>query len=94
MKLLFKLFSSDSHLPIEMSTPYKLRNGADDDFGLSFMLMPFGKQRAISYGGGAATWRVNFPEKNLTVVELTNLQGSQPHALAGGIAALYDDRKK
>ncbi|PXX41413.1 serine hydrolase domain-containing protein [Undibacterium pigrum] len=78
----------------EMSTPYKLRNGQDGDFGLGFMFMPFGKQPAISYGGGAATWRVHLPEKRLTVVVLTNLQGSQPHALAGGIAALYDDGAK
>lgn len=78
----------------EMSTPYKLRNGQDGDFGLGFMFMPFGKQPAISYGGGAATWRVHLPEKRLTVVVLTNLQGAQPHALAGGIAALYDDGAK
>lgn len=78
----------------EMSTPYKLRNGQNGDFGLGFMFMPFGKQPAISYGGGAATWRVHLPEKRLTVVVLTNLQGAQPHALAGGIAALYDDAAK
>jgi len=78
----------------EMSTPYKLRNGQNGDFGLGFMFMPFGKQPAISYGGGAAAWRVHLPEKHLTVVVLTNLQGAQPHALAGGIAALYDDVTK
>jgi CubicO group peptidase (beta-lactamase class C family) len=74
----------------EMSTPYKLRDGSNGDFGLGFVFMPFGKQQAISYGGGAAAWRVSLPEKHLTVVVLTNLQGAQPHALAGGIAALYD----
>jgi D-alanyl-D-alanine carboxypeptidase len=78
----------------EMNTPYKLRNGQNGDFGLGFMFMPFGKQPAISYGGGAAAWRVHLPEKHLTVVVLTNLQGAQPHALAGGIAALYDDGAK
>ncbi|MFZ6873971.1 serine hydrolase domain-containing protein [Undibacterium sp. Di27W] len=78
----------------EMTTPYKLRNGQNGDYGLGFIFMPFGKQTAISYGGGAATWRVSLPEKRLTVVVLTNLQGSQPHALAGGIAALYDTEAK
>ena len=73
----------------EMTTPYKLRNGQDGDFGLGFVFMPFGKQVAVAYGGGAATWRLSIPEQHLTVVVLSNLQGSQPHALAADIARLY-----
>ncbi len=82
-----KLLNADSLK--EMTTPYKLRDGSDGDFGLGFMFMPFGKQVAIAYGGGAATWRLSVPEQHLTVVVLTNLQGSQPHALAADIARLY-----
>lgn len=73
----------------QMTTPFKLRNGQDGDFGLGFLFMPFGKQVAIAYGGGAAAWRLSLPEQHLTVVVLTNLQGSQPHALAADIAKLY-----
>jgi CubicO group peptidase (beta-lactamase class C family) len=43
----------------------------------------------VSYGGGAATWRLAIPEKHLTVIVLTNLQDSEPEKLALGIASLY-----
>jgi tetratricopeptide (TPR) repeat protein len=44
----------------------------------------------VSYGGGAATWRVAIPEKHLIVIVLTNLQDSGPEELALGVAALYE----
>jgi hypothetical protein len=44
----------------------------------------------VSYGGGAATWRLTIPEKHLTVIVLTNLQDSQPESIALAIAALYE----
>jgi len=75
----------------EMSTPYRLNNGKEGEFGLGFLTVSFGgPYKAVSYGGGAATWRVAYPERNLTVIVLTNLQGSQPQALAAKIAALVD----
>jgi D-alanyl-D-alanine carboxypeptidase len=73
----------------EMTTPYKLNNGSDGDFGLAFLTVPFGA-KSVSYGGGAATWRLSYPEQHLTVIVLTNLQGVQPQNLAAHIAALYD----
>jgi D-alanyl-D-alanine carboxypeptidase len=78
----------------EMTTPYKLRDGKNGDFGLSFVTRPIGPRpgpyEMVSYGGGAATWRVAIPEKHLTVIVLTNLQDSGPEELALGIAALYE----
>lgn len=74
-----------------MSTPYKLSNGKNGDFGLGFLTASFGgPYNAVSYGGGAAVWRLSYPEKNLTVIVLTNLQGSQPQGLAAKIAAIVD----
>jgi CubicO group peptidase (beta-lactamase class C family) len=78
----------------EMTTPYKLPSGKSGDFGLSFFTKSFGpnvhRYAMVSYGGGAATWRLSIPEKHLTVIVLTNLQDSGPEELALGIAALYE----
>ena len=75
----------------EMVTPYRLNNGKEGDFGLGYVTASFGgPYKAVSYGGGAATWRLSYPERNLTVIVLTNLQGDQPQAIAAKIAALVD----
>ncbi len=74
----------------QMTTAYKLKSGADGDYGLGFLVGTYGPFAAVAYGGGAATWRLSLPEKHLTVVVLTNLQGSQPHRLAAEIAGLYE----
>ena len=60
----------------EMSTPYKLRDGNDGDFGLGFTTGKIGPYATVSYEGGAAAWRLSVPVKHLTVIVLTNLQGS------------------
>lgn len=76
-----------------MTTPYKLPGGRSGDFGLSFFTKSLGPSvhpyAMVSYGGGAATWRLAIPEKHLTVIVLTNLQDSEPEKLALGIASLY-----
>lgn len=73
-----------------MATPFKLTDGSDGDFGLSFLTMKLGSLNTVNYGGGAATWRVSVPEKHITVIVLTNLQGCKPENLAITIAALYE----
>jgi CubicO group peptidase (beta-lactamase class C family) len=89
----------------EMSAPFKLSDGKDGIFGLSFASVPmnmfgtstatksggaFGPYATVSYGGGAAAWRMAIPEKHLIVIVLTNLQGTSPDALAADIATLYE----
>lgn len=78
----------------EMAMPYKLPGGKSGDFGLSFFTKSLGpnvhRYAMVSYGGGAATWRLAIPEKHLTVIVLTNLQDSEPEKLTLGIAALYE----
>jgi D-alanyl-D-alanine carboxypeptidase len=77
----------------EMTTPYRLRDGKGGDFGLGFVTLSLpnaGPYAMVSYGGGAATWRLTIPEKHLTVIVLTNLQDSQPESLALGVAAIYE----
>ena len=59
----------------EMTTPFKLNNGKDGDFGLGYLTGSLGPNAVVAYGGGAATWCFSIPEKRLTVIVLTNLQG-------------------
>ena len=73
-----------------MLTPYRLNNGKDGDFGLGYVTASFGGSYKAVSCGGAATWRLPYPERNLTVIVLTNLQGDQPQAIAAKIAALVD----
>jgi D-alanyl-D-alanine carboxypeptidase len=88
----------------EMSAPSKLADGKDGIWGLGFVTVPmsvfggttamksgaFGPYATVSYGGGAAAWRLAIPEKHLIVIVLTNLQGTNPDALAADIATLYE----
>jgi CubicO group peptidase (beta-lactamase class C family) len=89
----------------EMSAPSKLADGKDGIWGLGFVTVPmsvfggtaamksgaaFGPYATVSYGGGAAAWRLAIPEKHLIVIVLTNLQGANPDALAADIATLYE----
>jgi CubicO group peptidase (beta-lactamase class C family) len=74
----------------EMTAPCRLRDGKDGAFGLGFITSSIGPYSAVSYGGGAAAWRLSIPVKRLTVIVLTNLQGSAPDTLAAGIAGLYE----
>jgi len=74
----------------EMTTPYKLKDGKNGDFGLGYSTGALGPYSAVAYGGGAATWCFSIPAKRLTVIVLTNLQGVHPQRLAADILALYD----
>lgn len=73
----------------EMTKAYQLKDGKDGSFGLSFVVKSVGPYKIVAYGGGAATWRIGIPSEHLSVIVLTNLQGSSPETLALGIATLY-----
>jgi len=45
--------------------------------------------KAVGHSGGASTAYWRFLDDKLTVIVLTNLQGSDPDSLARGVAALY-----
>lgn len=72
----------------EMARPVRLPDGRDGDFSAGFVLGQADGRRTVSYGGGAATWRLAIPDAGVTVVVLTNLQGSSPQTLAAEIAKL------
>jgi CubicO group peptidase (beta-lactamase class C family) len=84
----------------EMVKPYKLANGKDGIFALAYVSVPmnlfdtstakFGPYTTVSYGGGSATFRMSIPEKHLTVIVLTNLEGASPQYMSADIATLYE----
>jgi CubicO group peptidase (beta-lactamase class C family) len=73
----------------EMATPFTLNDGKAGTWGLGLMAGVMGEYRTAASGGGAAVWLLRVPAKRLTVIVLTNLQGSSPQTLAAGIAAFY-----
>jgi D-alanyl-D-alanine carboxypeptidase len=78
----------------EMIAPSRLPDGKVGDFGFGFFTKSFRpnvhRYAMVSYGGGAATWRLAIPEKHLIVIILTNLQDSEPEKLTLGIASIYE----
>jgi CubicO group peptidase (beta-lactamase class C family) len=73
----------------ELEHPFRMADGTDGPFGLSFVTFPIAGPGTVSYGGGAAVWRIKVPNKHLTIIILTNLQGAQPETFIADIAALY-----
>lgn len=78
----------------EMATPFRLDGGKAGAWGLGLLASDMGEYRIVASGGGAAVWLFRVPAERLTVILLTNLQGSSPQTLAAGIAALYLPRLK
>jgi hypothetical protein len=76
-----------------MTRPYKMADGKDDFFGLGFTTYPVAGPGSVSYGGGAAVWRVKVPSQLLTVIVLTKLQGALPESFIKDIVGLYSPRR-
>jgi CubicO group peptidase (beta-lactamase class C family) len=73
----------------EAAKPFRLNDGKDGEFGLGWMASDRNGHRVMQFGGGGATWQLRLPDDRLSVIVLTNLQGSSPMALAMGIAQIY-----
>jgi CubicO group peptidase (beta-lactamase class C family) len=70
-------------------TPASLADGKANTFSLGWAIADQGGRKLMAFGGAntVAYWR--FPDQHVAVIVLTNLQGSEPHALAGEIANQY-----
>jgi CubicO group peptidase (beta-lactamase class C family) len=79
----------------EIWTPTKLadgtvfRLGGALGYGLGWPLLDRPRHRAAGGSGGARAAFFVYPEDDLAVVVLTNLQGAGPEALVEGVAAIY-----
>jgi CubicO group peptidase (beta-lactamase class C family) len=82
----------------KMWTPAKLGGGEDalvwgSQYGFGWMLNDYRGYRIAEHGGFSGTHILVFKNRSLAVVVLTNLDvrsDSEPHAIARGIAGLYD----
>jgi D-alanyl-D-alanine carboxypeptidase len=72
-----------------MSTPYTLRDGSHGPFGLGLIPQKQYDVDTVSSGGGGAVWITTVPAKQLTVIVLTNLQGSRPNDLVDKLLGIY-----
>lgn len=75
-----------------MWTATKLNDGTTAGYGFGWSVGNLNGQRMVEHGGGIpgfSTQITRFPDLKLSVIVLTNLEGSHAGRLATGIAALY-----
>jgi CubicO group peptidase (beta-lactamase class C family) len=73
----------------QAAKPFRLNDGKDGLYGLGWQIGAQNGHRTMFFGGGAATFHLRLPDDRLSVIVLSNLQGSAPHTLAMDIASLY-----
>jgi CubicO group peptidase (beta-lactamase class C family) len=73
----------------EAATPFKLNDGKNAPWGLGWYAGTRSGHRTMEMGGGGATWHLRLPDDDLSVIVLTNLQGSNPGSIAMEVAAMY-----
>jgi D-alanyl-D-alanine carboxypeptidase len=73
----------------EAAHPFRLGDGKDGQFGLSWMSGLRNGHPTMQFGGGAAVWHLRLPDDHLSVIVLTNLQGSGADDLSMGVAQIY-----
>lgn len=73
----------------QAATPFELSNGESGRYGLGWIAGTRNGRRTMEMGGGWATWHLRFPDDNLSVIVLTNLQGAEQGALAMDVASYY-----
>jgi CubicO group peptidase (beta-lactamase class C family) len=76
----------------EMGKPFRLADGKLGGFGLGLIPGTYRDMATVSSGGGAAVWTTTIPERKLTVIVLTNLQGSSPQNFIPRIFDAYFGR--
>ncbi|MCB7129449.1 MAG: beta-lactamase family protein [Candidatus Brocadiales bacterium] len=73
----------------ETATPFILNDGENARWGLGWRVGTRNGHRTMMMGGGWATVHLRLPDDDLSVIVLTNLQGSDPGSLAMGVAGMY-----
>ncbi len=75
-----------------MITPVKLNNDSLHPYGFAWFLSPLNGHKAFQHSGswqGYNTYIAKFPDDQLTIIVLTNVNPSNPGLIAKDIAALY-----
>ena len=82
----------DAALVASMETPPALPGGETTVYGLGLQVERHGGRRTVGHGGGdpgASAYVVRYPEHDLAVAVLCNLDGIDSIALARGVADIY-----
>lgn len=89
----FRLLTSGRVLPPEsyraMSTPARLADGRDVDYGFALSLVPLDGRRKVAHNGamlGFSASAAHYPDDGLTVVVLTNRGDVRTESLERGVA--------
>lgn len=68
---------------------FVLADGTTGLFGLGWAVRELNGRTVVQMGGGWLSWHLRIPSESLSVIVLTNLQGSERGEIANGIADLY-----
>ncbi len=73
----------------EMWTPVELNNGTEKPYGLGWTVDEHKERKVVGHEGGGAIWVAHFPNEQLSVVVLCNLNGARADEIQYGIADFY-----
>ena len=73
----------------EMWAPVELNNGTQKPYGLGWTVDEHKGKTVVGHEGGGAIWVAHFPDEQLTVVVLCNLNGARADEIQYGIADFY-----
>ncbi|MFN2512656.1 MAG: serine hydrolase domain-containing protein [Pyrinomonadaceae bacterium] len=73
----------------EMWTPVELSNGTEKPYGLGWTVDEHKERKVVGHEGGGAIWVAHFPNEQLSVVVLCNLNGARADEIQYGIADFY-----
>ncbi|MCM3874344.1 MAG: beta-lactamase family protein [Pyrinomonadaceae bacterium] len=73
----------------EMWSPVELNNGTEKPYGLGWTVDEHKGRKVVGHEGGGAIWVAHFPEEQLSVAVLCNLNGARADEIQYGIADLY-----
>jgi D-alanyl-D-alanine carboxypeptidase len=73
----------------QLWTPIQLNSGKTYGYGLGWAVADYRGHRRAGWGGGNSSWLSHFPDDQLTVVALTNLEGDDPASLVEGVADFF-----
>ncbi len=73
----------------EMWAPVELNNGTQKPYGLGWTVDEHKGRKVVGHEGGGAIWVAHFPDEQLSVVVLCNLNGARADEIQYGIADFY-----
>ena len=73
----------------EIWTPVELNNGTEKPYGLGWTVDEHKERKVVGHEGGGAIWVAHFPNEQLSVVVLCNLNGARADEIQYGIADFY-----